>query len=104
MSLKSIKINGVLTLINIKLGKEGKKKTVKCSFFIETYFSSNVKSNMIKQESTSPNSENSDPLKKLSRRLPPPPVRMVTRGVSGAVRPKSVDEILSSLDVSIFLS
>lgn len=59
---------------------------------------------MIKQESTSPNSENSDPLKKLSRRLPPPPVRMVTRGVSGAVRPKSVDEILSSLDVSIFLS
>jgi chromatin modification-related protein VID21 len=32
--------------------------------------------------------------------FPPAPVRMVTRGVSGAVRPKSVDEILSNLDVS----
>lgn len=36
--------------------------------------------------------------KLINRRVPPPPVRMVTRGVSGAVRPKSVDEILSSLD------
>ncbi|KAI8885523.1 hypothetical protein K501DRAFT_284231 [Backusella circina FSU 941] len=36
--------------------------------------------------------------KKAARRLPPPPARMVTRGVSGAVRPRSVGEILSSLD------
>ncbi|CAO3653154.1 unnamed protein product [Mucor fragilis] len=60
---------------------------------------SNVK---LKQESPSPQpttagSPNSN-TKSLNRRVPPPPVRMVTRGVSGAVRPKSVDEILSSLD------
>lgn len=61
---------------------------------------SNVKLNTSKQESTSPSPtlDGSDPSKK-SRRMPPPPARMVTRGVSGAVRPKSVDEILSSLDV-----
>ncbi|KAI8089856.1 uncharacterized protein BX664DRAFT_315017 [Halteromyces radiatus] len=44
----------------------------------------------------SPESKSMD--KKLARRVLPPPARMVTRGVSGAVRPKSVDEILSSLD------
>lgn len=60
---------------------------------------SNIK---LKQESPSPQpisdgSPNSN-TKLLNRRVPPPPVRMVTRGVSGAVRPKSVDEILSSLD------
>jgi hypothetical protein len=38
--------------------------------------------------------------KKAARRALPPPARMVTRGVSGAVRPRSVGEILSSLDVS----
>jgi hypothetical protein len=80
------------------------------SFFIFTkqiffYHYSNVKLNMSKQDSASsspsPNSDStSDLSKKLLRRMPPPPVRMVTRGVSGAVRPKSVDEILSSLDVS----
>lgn len=60
---------------------------------------SNVK---LKQESPSPQPTPDGSLngnvKSLSRRVPPPPVRMVTRGVSGAVRPKSVDEILSSLD------
>lgn len=56
---------------------------------------------MNKQDSSpSPTLDGSDPSRKLFRRMPPPPVRMVTRGVSGAVRPKSVDEILSSLDVS----
>lgn len=56
---------------------------------------------MNKQESSpSPTFDGSDPSRKLFRRMPPPPVRMITRGVSGAVRPKSVDEILSSLDVS----
>lgn len=109
MSLKLIKINGVHILINIKSGKKKKEWPAKYFSFYSTSFlsfTSNVKLNTIKQESAtstpSPNSENSDPLKKMTRRLPPPPVRMVTRGVSGAVRPKSVDEILSSLDVGLF--
>lgn len=38
----------------------------------------------------------------MARRVPPPPERMITRGVSGAIRHKSVDEILSGLDVSVF--
>ena len=36
------------------------------------------------------------------RRVPPPPERMVTRGVSGAIRHKSVGEILNGLDVRLF--
>ncbi|KAI9310322.1 hypothetical protein BX666DRAFT_1280241 [Dichotomocladium elegans] len=36
--------------------------------------------------------------KRIARRVPPPPERMVTRGVSGAIRHKSVGEILSGLD------
>lgn len=42
-----------------------------------------------------------DTPKKAARRINlPPPERMVTRGVSGAIRLKSVGEILSGLDVS----
>ncbi|KAI8977108.1 hypothetical protein BDF20DRAFT_913480 [Mycotypha africana] len=54
-----------------------------------------------RQESQSPDISSSpeeSQSNKPNRRVPPPPVRMVTRGVSGAVRPKSVEEILSSLD------
>ncbi|KAI7861721.1 hypothetical protein BDF14DRAFT_259161 [Spinellus fusiger] len=36
--------------------------------------------------------------KRLARKIPPPPVRMVTRGVSGAIRHRSVEEILAGLD------
>jgi hypothetical protein len=37
--------------------------------------------------------------KKLAKRVLPPPERMVTRGVSGAIRHRSVDEILSAAEV-----
>lgn len=40
----------------------------------------------------------------MARRVPPPPERMVTRGVSGAIRHRSVGEILSGLDVSAYPS
>lgn len=44
-----------------------------------------------------------DAPKKAARRIVlPPPERMVTRGVSGAIRHKSVGEILSGLDVSTY--
>jgi len=39
--------------------------------------------------------------KRLAKRVLPPPERMVTRGVSGAIRHRSVDEILSAAEKSI---
>ncbi|KAF7724690.1 chromatin modification- protein VID21 [Apophysomyces ossiformis] len=45
-----------------------------------------------------PEDKSGDLAKKSARRMPPPPARMVTRGVSGAIRHKSVEEILAGLD------
>lgn len=41
--------------------------------------------------------------KRLAKRVLPPPERMVTRGVSGAIRHRSVDEILSAAEVKYSL-
>ncbi|RCH84245.1 hypothetical protein CU097_000705, partial [Rhizopus azygosporus] len=72
----------------------------KWNAYLDKYKLSNIK--LFKEELiSSPSEQPQQPLSPSvspSRRVVSPPARMVTRGVSGAVRPKSVDEILSSLD------
>jgi hypothetical protein len=66
--------------------------------------------NELDSETDTPNAEAHSPSylddpksdKRLAKRVLPPPERMVTRGVSGAIRHRSVDEILSAAEVYFF--
>lgn len=58
------------------------------------------KSAPVQEQPTEEKTTAAEASKKAQKRVLPPPERMVTRGVSGAIRHKSVGEILSGLDVS----